>query len=197
MSEVILQHHGVKGMKWGVRKKREDTRSDIRKRYDSAKAGYKTANKAYNKAFNDAYNYSNRHPISQYTNKKKGAKADAKWDTAIDKAGAANKAKAAYKEVKKERKTQIKETYKKAQKEASIGDKLLFSDGTRKAAAKYVVDNNMSMADARKKANKEAVRNTALFVGAYAAVKVGQYYANRKPQYSVLDNAGKVLKNFY
>ena len=192
MSEVILQHHGVKGMKWGVRKKREDTRSDIRKRYDSSKASYKSAKKAY-----AAYNYSRAHPVGQFANKKKSAESDRRWDDAFKKADAANKAQATYKKAKQERKAQINKTYKEVSKQSSVAEKTFFNDATRQKAAKYVVDNNMSMADARKKANRESMRNTAIFVGAYAAVAVGSRLASRQPQYSVLSDTGKVIKNFY
>lgn len=197
MSEVILQHHGVKGMKWGVRKKREDTRSDIRKRYDSSKASYKSAKKAYNKSFDAAYNYSSAHPVGQFANKKKSAESDRRWDDAFKKADAANKAQATYKKAKQERKAQINKTADQINKQTSMAEKMFLNDATRQKAAKYVVDNNMSMADARKKANREAIRNTAIFVGAYAAVAVGSQLASRQPQYSILSDTGKVIKNFY
>lgn len=193
MSDVFLQHHGVKGMKWGVRKKREDTRSDIRKRYDSTKAAYKSAKKDYNKAYNYAYKYGERHPISQYVNKKKSAEADRRWEDALNKADAANKAEATYRKTKKERIVQVNKTAKQINKQTSVGEKLIFGKAHQKRAARYVVDHNMSVADAKKKAHKDAARNTALFIGAYAAVKL----ASRQPQYQVLNDAGKVIKNFY
>lgn len=54
----------------------------------------------------------------------------------------------------------------------SFGEKLLFNSTTRKKAAKYVVDNNMSMKEARKKANKQALRNTAAFIGVYGGIGI-------------------------
>ena len=82
-----ITHHGIKGMKWGVRRASEKlATSDTRRRFDSTKAKYKAAKKAFNKSFDDAYDYSSLHPISQYVSKKKRAEADRRWDDAINKA---------------------------------------------------------------------------------------------------------------
>lgn len=89
-----LYHYGVKGMKWGVRRRSEAVKT--------ARSNYKAANKEYKKAYNKAHNYSSRHPVSQFVGKKKKAEADIRWDDAINKADKANKAKAAYKQAKKD-----------------------------------------------------------------------------------------------
>ena len=81
--------------------------------------------------------------------------------------------KKAYKQAKKERKNALNKTYKEINKKTSFGEKLLFNSTTRKKAAKYVVDNNMSMKEARKKANKQALRNTAAFIGVYGGIGIG------------------------
>lgn len=52
-----LNHYGVKGMKWGVRKD---------ERYISAKNRYKDAKRASNTLYNKAYKFSARHPITQF-----------------------------------------------------------------------------------------------------------------------------------
>ena len=86
-----LYHHGVKGMKWGVRKK---TDSNVA----SARAAYKTAKKEYNKSFNRA----NNRAFAAYSPIKKHRQAnDARWEDAFNKAEALNKAKAEYKSAKK------------------------------------------------------------------------------------------------
>ena len=75
----------------------------------------------------------------------------------------------------------------------------MFNNATRKKAAKYVVNNNMSMSEAKKKANKAAVRNTALMMAAYGAVTVGSIAVGKytsRPKAQVLDAAGNVLKNY-
>ena len=178
--EQELYHYGVKGMKWGHRKAQPLAVSDTRKRYDEAKAKFKTANKAYNNAYNKAHSYSEKHFIGQYINKNKSAEADRRWGDAIDKAGKAHKAKVAYKQAKAERKQAIKDTYKKVDSNATIKDRFLYNDATRKKAAKYMVDNNMSMKDANERAKGDAKRNTAAILGVYGAITVASLYAANK-----------------
>lgn len=48
-----LNHHGVKGMKWGVRK--DPQRLAQKQRMKAAKAEYRQSKKAYDKAFNKYY----------------------------------------------------------------------------------------------------------------------------------------------
>lgn len=160
-------HYGVKGMKWGVRKKLPT--SDIRDAYDRTKKEKRAANRAYSKAFNKA----SANPLNSVT--KKG---DKLWNDAYDKGVAANKADAAYKKVKTERKQQIAKTTNELRKNATRADKLVYNDATRKLAAKYVVDNNMSVEEATKRAKGDAWRNTAIFVGAYGAIALATLYAN-------------------
>lgn len=174
--EDYLMHYGVKGMKWGVRKKTYGT-SDLRNRYDAAKAEKKAANKAYSKSFDKAYNKS----IAAYSPIKKHREANAaRWEQASKDADKSTAARQAFKQVKNERKQAIKDTYKDIQKNTSVGQKLLYSDSTRKKAAKYVVDNNMSMKDATTRANKDAIRNTAVILAAYGAIGAGVLYKNTR-----------------
>lgn len=49
---------------------------------------------------------------------------------------------------------------------------MLYSPATRQLAAKYIVDNDMPMEQARKKANEKALRNTAMFLAAYGTTLV-------------------------
>ena len=186
-----LYHYGVPGMRWGHRKQ---TYSDSYNNVKSTKAAYKQASKDYNKSYREASNYSSRHPFSQYTNKKVKSKSDEKWDDAIDKAAKYNKARTDYKTAKKENKQAIKSTYKKINKDSSIGDKLVFNDATRRKAAKYVVNNNMSVSDAKKKAKNQAIRNTAALLAVYGTVAVASLASKNYTTYSVTDAAGNVLK---
>lgn len=164
-----LYHYGVKGMKWGHRKKQLST-SNIRKKVDSAKADYKNAKKAYNNSFNKAYN---RQATAFSPSKKQRQRNEERWDKAYDDANKLDSAKTAYKNAKRERKTAIRNTHRDITKNSSLGDKLIYNDATRKKAAKYVVDNNMSVAEATKKAKGEAKRNSAIFLAAYGAVTLG------------------------
>ena len=86
-----LYHYGVKGMKWGVHKKRSETS------VDRARSAYKTAKKDYNKSYNSAYDYSRRYPISQFTSKKRRVESDRRWEDAQNKAKTLDSAKKAYK----------------------------------------------------------------------------------------------------
>lgn len=157
-----LEHFGVKGMKWGVRKQK----------VLNAKSEYKKARKAYNKSFNKAYNYSGTHPVSQFVTKKGKAKSENAWNQASSDADRYNSAKSAYKSAKRERKNAINDTYKDIKKDTPFYEKLMFNDATRRKAAQYVVDNDMSVDEAIKKSNSEAIRNTAMFIAAYGAVSV-------------------------
>lgn len=62
-----LAHHGVKGMKWGVRHDRREMSSEKRNRLQ-AKKDYKKAKKQYSKAYNKWYR-SAYDPRSSFTEK--------------------------------------------------------------------------------------------------------------------------------
>ena len=83
-----------------------------------------------------------------------------------------NSAKNAYKNAKRERKNAIKDTYKGINKNASFYEKVMFDNATRKRAAKYVVDNDMSVSEATAKAKGDAVRNTAILLAACGSIRV-------------------------
>lgn len=94
-----LKHYGVPGMKWGHRKARPQ--SEVR----TARKAYRQANREYNRAFDKAYNRS----IAAFSPIKKHRQAnDARWEDAVNKAEAANKAKATYKKAKATAKAKAK-----------------------------------------------------------------------------------------
>ena len=156
--------------------------------YKKAKAAYKTAKKDYNDAFNKYYNKSYQ---AYSLSKKKRAANDERFADAINKGIALDKAKKSYKSAKETRRQAIKsakETRQQAikttsndlRKQASFAEKLVYNSATHKRAAKYVVDNNMTVADATKKAKTDAWRNSVAFVAGLAAVSIGaEYLKNR------------------
>lgn len=117
-----LYHYGVKGMKWGVRKKYPE--SDI--------------------------------------------------------AANVRRTKTEYKHAKAVRKDAINSTATKLNRESSFGDRLIYNNATRRKAAKYIVDHNMSVSEATKRSQTEALRNTAVFMSLYGAIALGTLLKNSK-----------------
>lgn len=174
MNNNELMHYGVLGMKWGHRKA-----NPYLTQMRNAKLKYKSNKNRIDSAYTragDAYNKATK------GGRIESKKANRALDAAADKWGADRKAaKAAYKaeragikqerhNAKVERKQRINDTYNSMQKNASAKEKLLYSNATRKKAAKYVVDNNMTVKEATKKANKEAIRNTVAFMAVYGGL---------------------------
>lgn len=103
------------------------------------------------------------------------------WTKAVNDANRTVNAKNAYKNAKQQHKEAIDKQYMKIQKKATIKDRALLNDAGRKAIAKYMVNNNMSMKDAKKKVNKEAVRNSLLIIGGSVLYGAGaSYLINKK-----------------
>ena len=176
-SDNYLQHFGVKGMKWGVRHDRKALpKSSTYKKVQSAKQQYKNAKKDFNKAYNKSYSYSSRHYIGQFTNKNKKAESNRLWNDTADKSRALDKAEANYKNAKKERKTKIKSAQKKIRKSMSSSDRWSYSMAERKRAAKYVVDNNMSVSKAMEKVNNDTLKRASAMLAASGAIAIASLY---------------------
>lgn len=167
-----LQHHGVKGMKWGVRRRPE--LSDSRRNLNSLKSQRNAAKKRYNKDFNSMYGYANKHRLGVNFGKKQTKEYNKRANKAYNSAQAFEKANQKYKAAKKQRRNDINSTARNIRKNSGIGSKILYNKGTQKRAAKYVVDNNMSVRDAKRRARRDAAVNTALVLGAYGAVTLAK-----------------------
>lgn len=183
--EDELTHFGVQGMRWGHRTRSSDLpRSSTRKAYDNAKIKKKEANKDYTKEFNKV----TANPLNSFT--KKG---DKLYDGVMDKMNTSIKADAKFKKVKTDRKDKIKEKYQTLNGETKLAEKLIYNNATRKKAAKYVVDNDMSVEEASKRAKGDAIRNTTLMVAAYGAYKVTDMYLKNRQSASDIANLAKMF----
>ena len=75
-------------------------------------------------------------------------------------------------DAKAERKEAIKAQTKEINKQTSFGEKMLYSNSVRKRAAKYMVDHNMSMEEARRASNDKALKTTVAYLAGYGATMV-------------------------
>lgn len=186
-----LKHYGVLGMKWGKRRARREStlpKSAVRRRLDETKSTYKnlkSARKERDAAIQDRYaktvqklekNYKYGQNLSAKDMQRELAadnRARKEWEQSAARYKSDKvTAKAAYKEAKQARKEAINKTYKELKKNESLGKKLLFNDATRKRTAQLITDYNMPLSQAKKAANKEAVRNTVLFMTVIGAMNI-------------------------
>lgn len=186
-----LKHYGVLGMKWGKRRARREStlpKSAVRRRLDETKSTYKnlkSARKERDAAIQDRYaktvqklekNYKYGQNLSAKDMQRELAadnRARKEWEQSAARYKSDKvTAKAAYKEAKQARKEAINKTYEELKKNESLGKKLLFNDATRKRTAQLITDYNMPLSQAKKAANKEAVRNTVLFMTVIGAMNI-------------------------
>jgi hypothetical protein len=195
-----LMHYGVPGMKWGHRKSRAELekqagtfRSSNGMKVAPSKNAYVrtmrrlAANRGVEKLSTASYRAMNKNHADTLTNRaeavkgeqriRKEAQALREYNAHIKdlKKGTGNK------HLNKEvRKNKIDDAYEKVQTASTRMDRLIYSEGTRRKAAKYVVDNNMSVADATKKAKGDAWKTTAAFVAGYGALTLGTTIAGKR-----------------
>ena len=163
-----LQHYGVKGMKWGVRRARKEYA-----KLDKAKGEYKHAKKAYDRSFSYAANT----PGGLSLSRAKRAQSDARWADAKRDAARLDKAKKDYQAQKVE-----------VRKNAPVAAKL--ERGAKKVGVGLAAVGGMYLADqvcfggAGSRFAKSAVSK------AFTALHDKMF------DYSILDAAGNVLKRY-
>lgn len=96
MSDYVLVHYGVKGMKWGIRKNPEVV---------AARAAYKKAKKDYNNAYFDA---NNRRADAYSFSAKRRVANQARWENVYDKGKVFDSAQKAYTAAKNTAKAEAK-----------------------------------------------------------------------------------------
>lgn len=210
-----LYHYGVKGMKWGVRKKRPENVERARTALKSAKdartaAGVnkRIAQGQYNDAFNRASRYSERHPVSQFVSKKNRLESDKLWDEAENRGKASNAADRAYKQANKKYK-QAKQAYSDAKTSARYNKYGLDVNNTDHVINVSVygykgaqrIKNRMEkkgMSDLSASLI-ETGRQTAtgVLAGLGVLTVVGAVAKYSSPTAQILDASGKVIKNLY
>lgn len=195
-----LYHYGVKGMRWGHRKSRAELEreagtfraSNGMKVAPSKNAYVRTMRKvAANRSVENLSRATYRNMIKRNTADTLTNQADAvKGEQRIRKeAQALREYNAHIKDLKKGtgnkhlnkavRNNKIDDAYEKVQTASTRMDRLIYSEGTRRKAAKYVVDKNMSVTEATKKAKGDAWRNTAAFLALYGVAAGVEMYKNR------------------
>lgn len=163
---------------------------------DLAKTKYKTkkdryitswsnaSDNAFDKARKQTYDASRKMGMSKRKSEKRATKASIAAATAaeyniINKMGPGVKnAKKEYKLAKKEYKKERKKTNENYDKKKRVIDTLAYNSATKKKINK-LMNNGMSMTEARKKVHKEAWRNTTILAGIGTAYIVGNKIVRR------------------
>ena len=191
-----LYHYGVKGMKWGVRKRVEEPEKfkasngmTVARSKNAYVRGLRKV--ASNRAVNDfaVATYRNsmaRNHADTVTNRLETAKGEQRMRK---EAQAVREYNAHVKDLKRGtgtkyldrevRKNKIDDAYEKVKSSSSTVNRMVFNDSVRRQAAKYMVDNNMSMKEATKKANKNAAIQTAAILAVNGAFTVAELYAKK------------------
>lgn len=176
MEQNELYHYGVLGMKWGHRKAYKvalanaklaykNRNSSIQKKYDMTEANIE---KKYKRGQTLSKKDLNRETIASNKAESDRAKSKAIYKDEI------RKAKNDYKSNVAKTKTEYKYNYKQLKQNDTVADRLIFNTATRKKAAQYMTENKMSMAEARKKAHKDAVKNTATALAIIGGVSLAK-----------------------
>ena len=156
--ENYLAHYGIPGLRWGVRK------------YRDASGNYTASGKA-------RYVKDKVAAIQRDIDSFKGIKNGVKTKTGkqvltrkdVDDAVSGLESSKRRREAKFSRKYDIAKARQDIDRQTGTLKKLVYNSRTRDLAARYVVDRNMTISDATKKAEGAAWRNSVAFVGLYGA----------------------------
>lgn len=180
--EFELQHHGVKGMKWGVRKARQEYKNlaKTKRKIQDAKGKYRHAKGAYNRSFNYAYNRSQSLSLSRA----RRAETDAAWKDVERDDARVRETKKAYKEQKKA----YKEQKKVVRQNAPVAVKA--ERGAKAVGIGLAAVGTMALVDhvCFGGAGAKAAKN--------ATTKAYNALMDKKFDYSILDAAGKVVLRY-
>ena len=160
-----LYHFGIPGMKWGVRRAYHQDLINAKYRHQNRLASI--ANKK------NINNLKTKDKKTWYQNaaKARNEKQKSKIQYKTDKLNAKIKYKKDWNSIKNNYKANLQNI----KENRNMADKLIYNSATGKRAARYMTIEKMSMADAKKRAKKDAVRNTAIALGVIGAYSVGEY----------------------
>lgn len=81
---------------------------------------------------------------------------------------------------KNDNKLKVQQTYDHLNERASKKENFWYNNATRKKAAKYIVNNNITIEQATKKAQGDAKRNIAAMLAIYGSITMAELCALRK-----------------
>ena len=167
MNNNTLAHHGVLGMKWGVRRYQNPDGSLTtagERRYSTGSPKRQKRVAARDKKKIDNLKVKDR--MKEVTAKQKAYRKQEKEK--------AKQRDLAYKQQKKANKLEVKKARLEVESRSSLADKLIYSSGTRQLAARYVVNNKMTYENAMARSKSVANKTTLAFIAGFGAISIAK-----------------------